>query len=242
MPLTKNSRISATVLARREKVAQAVLRGYTQAEIAKSLSFKQATINIDILWLRQQWLDKAIDKAPEWKAFLIQSQLAIIKECWSAWERSKKNKQIRRIKRPGPDGILEEVTSIEEGQVGDTRYLDQIHKAQVELAKLTGAYEPFQTRLVDEQGKDILSRLVDTLSVDELRTYNATFRKLEDIEAQQKQARIADASVVVPPQAPNETSSPIEPKAKSNGKPSSNGNGKSGSNGHNGSGNGKPTA
>lgn len=187
MPQGKRG-ISGAVMARREKVAEATVRGYGEAEIAKSLSVTKATISMDLIWLRQQWLESAIDKAPEWKAFLIQGQLKIIKECWAAWERSKKR--------------------VEDD--GNTKFLDQIHKAQAELAKLTGAYEPFQTRIVDEQGKDIISRLIDTLSVDELRTYDETLKKLEAIEHERRQAKAIDVE-----------SKPVKASG-SNGKPSKN--------------------
>jgi len=186
-------------MARREKVAEASIRGYGEAEIARSLSVTKSCVSLDLIWLRQKWLEKAIDKAPEWKAFLIQGQLKVIRDCWAAWERSKKREDD-----------------------GNTKYLDSIHKAQAELAKLTGAYEPFQTRIVDEQGKDILSRLVDSLSVEELRTYDATFKKLEAIEVENRQAKVID---VVSTPAVDDTDKP-KSKPGSNGHASGNGDGK----------------
>jgi len=237
MPQGKRG-ISGAVMARREKVAEATIRGYGEAEIAKSLSVTKATISMDLIWLRQQWLEAALDKAPEWKALLIQGQVKIIKECWAAWERSKKNRQTRRTKRPGPDGVMEEVTETEEGQVGDPKYFDQIHKAQSELAKLTGAYEPFQTRIVDEQGKDILSRLVDTLSVDELRTYDATLKKLEALEQQRRLAKVID--VESKPVSANGNGHSGNGSGKANGKTNGKSHNIDSDSNHNQNGNGKP--
>lgn len=181
------------ILARREKVAQAVLRGYTQQEIAKSLGTTQQQISRDVEWLEARALERTDRGADKWKAMLNERVAEIFFRAIRAWDKSAQR---------------------HDGE-GDPRYLAQARAACEEHAKLNGAYEPFQTRLIDEDGKDILSRLIPSLSIDELDMLDRVFTRMEALEQERREVKAIDV----------ESRSVTEPPASGNGKPSANGNG-----------------
>jgi hypothetical protein len=74
------------------------LERYSQAEIARTLSVGQATVSRDLEAMRREWMadkDTAID-------LVITRELASIdkleRECWQAWQQSRKQRRIDTVK------------------------------------------------------------------------------------------------------------------------------------------------
>lgn len=118
-----------TLLARRQQVAAAYLRGEYQAEIAARFGISQQQISLDLKAIRSAWLQSAIRDFDAARAEELAKIDAVEAEYWSAWDRSKKDKEVAtqegsgeidpQTKRPR----IKKLSLRKEGQSGNPAYL-----------------------------------------------------------------------------------------------------------------------
>jgi hypothetical protein len=137
------------ILERRKRVCAAWVRGRAVWEIARDESVHYSRISRDIAWCHAQYLATIRGEVEKKLLAEIVKIDAVEREAWEAWERSKQDAQMRQartIRRPAGtdrDGrpIFEEQTDAtrrEEGQYGDTSYLNTILACSDRRCKLFG--------------------------------------------------------------------------------------------------------
>lgn len=82
------------ILDHRRIIAARYLRGEYQADIARDLGVSQQLISYDLKAIRAMWLQSAIRDFDAARAEELAKIDAVESEYWSAWERSKLNKEI----------------------------------------------------------------------------------------------------------------------------------------------------
>lgn len=129
---------SSTQLAQhRQEIASRYLRGEYQADIARDLGISQQTVSLDLKAIRAAWLASSIR---DYDAAIAQ-ELARIdeveREYWSAWEKSKQDKEIT-YQEAGGDGHKKKVSLRREGQAGMPAFLDGVLKCIERRCRLLG--------------------------------------------------------------------------------------------------------
>jgi hypothetical protein len=124
--------------ARRRTVADLLLDGRSQAEIARTLDWSTATISRDVDAVREEWRERRVADL----GAHVEAQLArlrrIEREAWGAWADSRAPKRRERTKTT-EEGV-ERVAWIEE-QNGDPRFLRIALKAAEERRELMRLHE-----------------------------------------------------------------------------------------------------
>lgn len=140
---------------RRKQVADAYLRGRTQAEIAVELGVNQATVSRDLQALREEWKRSALIDIDEAKARELAKIDAMEIEAWQAWERSQLDAEVELTKMQGTDpekpGKLEKQRRIE-GQVGDPRFLQIVQWCINKRCEILGINAPVRQEITGRDG------------------------------------------------------------------------------------------
>ncbi len=115
-------------------------------------TYSLKTVSKDVHLLLKEWREERLSNIDDALQLELTRIDEIVKEAWSAWERSKGNyeKNKQRMKGlPNEDnvdgGILTtelEQTKENGNNYGDPRYLDVVHKNLIERRKLLGLYKP----------------------------------------------------------------------------------------------------
>ena len=152
------------ILERRKQVQEMWLRGRLQWEIARDLAVSRRTVVRDlevIIQLGREWIKERqggdlweeIAKLNRWEA-----------EANDAWERSKKDAQIRTAKVVKmsdahgtviPGDVRSETSKREEGKCGDVRYLTEARNCAEQRCRLLG-YFVNKNSFTTSEGQDIL--------------------------------------------------------------------------------------
>lgn len=182
--------LTAEVLERRSRVAAMLARGMRLGAIKAAIpEVARKTLEGDVQAAERLWLACIQQDVGKYKAEAVAHMIAVREEAWKEWERSRRDKERRSLRKKtgrADGGPSEESTATIEGQCGDPRYLAQVVDASREIMKIVGGYAPQESRLVDEDGADVLGSLIDRLEMDELRTLDGMFRKHEAIRAERK--------------------------------------------------------
>lgn len=112
-----------------------VARGCSQKMIARRLGLDRMTVNRTVNREIQRWNDEHPDEVEIVTKAIIAELNEIKRECWKAWERSKKNAEKRKTSTDGTKKSAEITT---EGQCGDPRYLTVIRECDREIARIRG--------------------------------------------------------------------------------------------------------
>ena len=123
---------------RRKIVAERYQTGDTQMGIAESLGVNQATISRDLKAISDDWRASAIRDFDVAKGFAIARLEHIIREAWSAFERSKEN--VVATKYHTDRRGNQQRTTITKTQYGDARFLNIVLKCLAEESKLQDLY------------------------------------------------------------------------------------------------------
>lgn len=150
-------------------VADLYKKGYStraiRVEVIKRLDLKTYSLKTvwdDIQTLLKEWQNDRIKDTDQ----AVQLELSriddITREAWAAWDKSKKDQTVRKMKRKGLPKVSDEngsnesngITTLEIEQrteedinYGDPRYLDVINKQNIERRKLLGLYAPEKREL-----------------------------------------------------------------------------------------------
>ncbi len=168
MPVAKTK--PKEMLERRRKVADLYTRSMSQQRIAERLGVDQATISLDLKWLKGEWKKEAVLDYDDKVAECLAKIGYLESTAWEAWDRSTQNLVVdvtkveeairavkdaipatrgpkNTIKLPAPPTKYEMqvVKNIKErtvkGQAGDPRFL-QLVQSCIELrAKIYGMYK-----------------------------------------------------------------------------------------------------
>jgi hypothetical protein len=126
------------IAARRLKVAQMMLRGLNQSDIARKLKMNRSSICRDQKQIMEEWKADRVELLDEYK----QIQLARLeRQYWQlneAWDRSIGKVVTTTIKTGGENG--EETTEKIEHHAGDPRFQSEMRAILQEINKLLGLY------------------------------------------------------------------------------------------------------
>lgn len=141
------------VAARRQKVAKFLLQGVETLEMAHRLGVTAAVVNQDCGELEAEWQIQRMRDVNAVKLLCIERTLAIIREAWDAWDRSKEpggktTTTTSQIPIKMPDGTVEffESVTVREEKFerdGDATFLRTLIKAQQQLCHLYGIRPTF---------------------------------------------------------------------------------------------------
>jgi hypothetical protein len=143
------------MLARRKRVAELAVQGWTQIEIAAELGVSQGTISTDLKAVRKMWAESAVIAMDEMKATEKAKLDYIEREAFGAWDRSKGERETKSIKT---DGESEEKALKSEAQFGDPRYLTVARQVISDRVELFGLASPKKIQI-----KDVTDRPTDAL-------------------------------------------------------------------------------
>lgn len=124
---------------RRQQVAELYLQGWTQSAIACELAVSQPTISADLKAVRREWRDSRIRDFDEAVGTELKKIERIEREAWAAWARSQQPSESTRIVQG--DGSKHVEKSVHQ-QVGNPRFLEQIHKTSAARRALLGLDAP----------------------------------------------------------------------------------------------------
>lgn len=164
MPLTETERAKRRL--RRQKprsklekerdlyvIEELHLKGQTLAEIADRTGVNKRQVQFDLMELGRRYAQTTIHRLD----LHVNRQLSKIelleREAWSAWEASKRQREITTKKRrsqSGEDGeqLMNEVGQRQEQREGDVRYMTVVQWCVAERSRLLGLYAPEEMRHV----------------------------------------------------------------------------------------------
>ncbi len=155
--LSRRAQERAVIAERRVRVAKMYLQGMTQAAIGKVLEVTQMTISNDLKALHEEWVVSANGPTNEMKARELAKIDMIEQECWSEWERSKKDRETHSAaKEDSPITGQKSKTGLKrEGQTADTAYIARIQWCIETRCKILGFNAPSKTEITGPGGGPI---------------------------------------------------------------------------------------
>lgn len=118
----KSSRETTELAHRRQKIAEMYLRGEYQTTIAAAMGIDQAQVSRDLKMIRSLWLASTVRDFDTARAQELAKIDAVEREYWTAWERSKEDKEIS-VQEASADGKKKKVSLRKEGQAGAPAFL-----------------------------------------------------------------------------------------------------------------------
>ena len=137
MPKDAHQRLE--IARRRQQVADLYLQRCTQVTIAERLNVSQATVCDDLKKIRAEWRESAIRDFDQSCELELRTIDWVQRESAEAWERSKKPTQSAVIHG---DGTSTPTRKILKNQIGDPRFLEQIHKCIASRRAILGLDAP----------------------------------------------------------------------------------------------------
>lgn len=151
-------------IVRLDVLAQLYKRGYSYREMREEVmarldlqAYSLETVHRDVKKLLDEWRKTRLENIDEAVQLELERLNEIVREAWTAWEKSKLDGQRnseRQVGVPNPESeggdsgqasvitVKLERTSADVVNCGDPRYLEIIHKALCERRKLLGLYAP----------------------------------------------------------------------------------------------------
>lgn len=170
------------------EMADLLLRGLSQRDLAHHFDLSPGTISYDVKEVERRWRDRAVDAIETWKGRLLAGHERVIREAWREWGRSQSDAEriveTTELVKPGTttktaaeeadDGIKadEPVQVLEvtrrvlttEGQTGDPRYLTVIEGALTEQARLLGANAPERKEHTGADGAPLAVQVIEVVA------------------------------------------------------------------------------
>lgn len=147
----RTPRTDVRIEKRRQRVAELYLQGWTQAAIAQDLAVSQATISADLKGVRLEWRDSRIRDFDEAVGMELKKIELVEREAWAAWARSQQPSEATRIVQ-GEGG--KHVEKSVRQQVGNPRFLEQIHKSVAARRALLGLDAPVRIAPTSPDGTE----------------------------------------------------------------------------------------
>ena len=148
----------AITIEREKKAWKMRIRGATYEAIAEELGITFGGVKNILSRLHKRYRDSHMDDVEKCKLEQIGELQNIAHEAYTAWERSKRLKVIKKKRAIGKDGkFIGLLHSTEETyeQEGDTRYLLVYLKAKEDLRKIIGADAPAKYEHTGKNGSSI---------------------------------------------------------------------------------------
>lgn len=177
-------------IVRLDIIAQLYKRGYSYRDIREEVmtrldlkTYSMSTVKKDIDILLEEWRSMRIENFDHSVQLELERIDELIKEAWSAWDKSKTDYERKKAKQQGIPGAPPEegeeesrsnrdiITIKMEQQkeeiicFGDPRYLEVVHKNLIERRKLLGLYSPEKREITGDLS--FSSLLMSTGIVDE---------------------------------------------------------------------------
>ena len=122
-------------------MAALYLQGWAQAEIGEKLKIAQSTISLDLRRIHATWRESSVMDFHTRQVLELQKLDQLEREAWAAWERSQKPSQQARVKGGKSEQDADRVVK---NQIGDPRFLDQVHKCIASRRALLGLDGPLR--------------------------------------------------------------------------------------------------
>lgn len=158
--------------ARRERVAQAYLRGSTQSQIAVDESVDQATISRDLKALQKAWQQSALVDIDEAKSRELARIDELERTYWTEWEASKEERETTTTKAVqgavGGDKLpkRQEATIRKEKRLGDPAYLKGVQWCIEKRSAIMGFDAPTKLGGLGKDGAIKQEMTIDFSSLD----------------------------------------------------------------------------
>lgn len=166
---------------RRHAVAERYLLGQTQWQIARSLEVDQKTVSRDLEAIRSEWRSAALRnydaKVDEELARLDRAE----REYWSAWERSKQERQSSRTRKRTGRAAGDEAEVRKEQRDGNPRFLEGVVRCVALRCRILGIIRHAPEEHHSHQQVNILTKLnvdVSKASADDIESFLAARAKL----------------------------------------------------------------
>src|SRR5258707_2774527 len=158
----KHDHDEMALLARRQRVTDAYLRGLTQSKIAAMENVNQGQISRDLAFIREEWKQSALMDFNARKAQELAKIDGLETTAWAAWEKSCKDAEIYHTGvdkgRTGKEGqpLPERQKSWKtvKGQFGDARFLERVAWCINRRCELLGLDRPKQLAPTNPDGTD----------------------------------------------------------------------------------------
>jgi hypothetical protein len=137
----KMSRKSFVASNRRREVAALYLQGWAQTEISEKLKIAQSTISLDLRRIYAAWRESSVMDFNTRQIVELQKLDHLEREAWAAWERSQMPSQQARLKGGKPE---QDAVRVVKNQIGDPRFLEQVHKCIASRPALLGLDGPLR--------------------------------------------------------------------------------------------------
>lgn len=144
---------------RRATVARLYLQGWTQSAIAANQQVTQGQISQDLHAIRDEWRESALMDFNEHKIKELAKLDHLEATLWAAWEQSLKPIKKKTVKKSGKLDIKLpadkqlpshfDQTDVEEGRLGDPRYLEGIQRCIQKRCDLLGLDAPLKLAPLD---------------------------------------------------------------------------------------------
>ena len=132
--VAQNTRNGLIVAERRQRIANLYLQGWSQSSIAEQLQIAQTTVSRDLKRIQAEWRASAIRDFDTQCGIELQKLDRLECEAWAAWERSQKPSQQARVRATSEQNA----DRVIKNQVGDPRFLEQVHKCIAARCALLG--------------------------------------------------------------------------------------------------------
>lgn len=171
-------------IVRLDIIAQLYKRGYSYREIREEVmarldlqAYSLQTVHKDVNRLLAEWRETRIENFDHAVQLELERIDEVIKEAWTAWDKSKTDYERKKAKQQGVPGggngeSGEGVVTVKMEQqkeevicYGDPRYLEVIHKNLTERRKLLGLYSPEKKEVTGDLS--FANLLMETSAVNE---------------------------------------------------------------------------
>jgi hypothetical protein len=140
------------------EIAKLYCEGKTQAEIGHRLNLSQQQVSHDLKAIRAEWLESSIRDFDTAKAQELAKIDHVEAEAWKGWEKSRLDKEITISGTEEADGTVKNKAQVrKEGQAGDPRFLETVHRCIERRCKLLGLDPPERRELTGANGQPLFS-------------------------------------------------------------------------------------
>ena len=139
-----------------------LLRGMRPYEVAKELGVTKKVISMDMKKIMANWRDSCVRDFESAQATQLQKLANLERTYWDGWERSLKEKRVKRV-RDAEKGGFHEI--IEEDGVGNPKFLDGVADCIKTTAKLLGLNEEDMIERVRQRSAQLAGAQTVTINI-----------------------------------------------------------------------------
>ena len=135
-------RSTAELTRDRRRIADLYLAGWTQTDIADELGVSQPTVSGDLKALQRDWLASSLIDFDAAKAQELAKIDRLEREYWTAWEESRRDKEISITEKIASEKPRDKAQIRREGQVGNPSFLSGVQWCIERRCKILGLDAP----------------------------------------------------------------------------------------------------